>query len=229
MSWAIAAKLVAILVAVAIGWVVGRMRWLGGGPAGSDTDPARVLANAAFFIFVPALLFRTTARLDTATLPWAFLLAFFVPALALIAVVLLVLVNGFFVAAEFALVRVRRARLEELAALLEARARVLPAAELVRCRPGQLARASGLVTHRQRPETAKGVVFVSLEDETGGVNVIVWPQVAQAQRQPLLSARLLTVYGVWQQEAGVGHLIARRLVDHSELLQGLNTRSRDFR
>jgi predicted permease len=85
MSWAIAAKLVAILVAVAIGWVVGRMRWLGGGPAGSDTDPARVLANAAFFIFVPALLFRTTARLDTATLPWAFLLAFFVPALALIA------------------------------------------------------------------------------------------------------------------------------------------------
>ena len=107
--------------------------------------------------------------------------------------------------------------------------RVLPAAELARCRPGQLARASGLVTHRQRPETAKGVVLVSLEDETGGVNVIVWPQVAQAQRQPLLSARLLTVYGVWQQEAGVGHLIARRLVDHSELLQGLNTRSRDFR
>jgi error-prone DNA polymerase len=107
--------------------------------------------------------------------------------------------------------------------------RVLPAAELARCRPGQLARASGLVTHRQRPETAKGVVFVSLEDETGGVNVIVWPQVAQAQRQPLLSARLLTVYGVWQQEAGVGHLIARRLVDHSELLHGLNTRSRDFR
>ena len=84
MTWAIAAKLLAILVAVAIGWAVGRMRWLGGGPAGSDSDPARVLANAAFFIFVPALLFRTTARLDTATLPWAFLLAFFVPALLLI-------------------------------------------------------------------------------------------------------------------------------------------------
>ena len=85
MTWAIAAKLVAILVAVAIGWAVGRMRWLGGGPAGSDTDPARVLANVAFYIFVPALLFRTTARLDTASLPWAFLLAFFVPALVLIA------------------------------------------------------------------------------------------------------------------------------------------------
>jgi predicted permease len=85
MTWAIAFKLLAILVAVAIGWVVGRMRWLGGGEAGSDSDPARVLANAAFYIFVPALLFRTTARLDTATLPWAFLGAFFVPVLVLIA------------------------------------------------------------------------------------------------------------------------------------------------
>jgi predicted permease len=85
MTWAIAFKLLAILVAVAIGWAVGRMRWLGGGEVGSDTDPARVLANAAFFIFVPALLFRTTARLDTSTLPWAFLGAFFAPAMALIA------------------------------------------------------------------------------------------------------------------------------------------------
>jgi len=86
MTWATAAKLLAILVAVAIGWAVGRMRWLGGGEAGSDTDPARVLANAAFYIFVPALLFRTTARLDTAALPWAFLGAFFVPMLVVIAV-----------------------------------------------------------------------------------------------------------------------------------------------
>lgn len=85
MTWAIAFKLLAILVAVAIGWAVGRMRWLGGGEVGSDTDPARVLANAAFFIFVPALLFRTTARLDTSTLPWAFLGAFFAPATGLIA------------------------------------------------------------------------------------------------------------------------------------------------
>jgi malonate transporter len=87
MTWAIAAKLLAILVAVAIGWIVGRMRWLGHGEAGSDGDPARVLANSAFYIFVPALLFRTTARLDTATLPWAFLLAFFVPVLAVVALI----------------------------------------------------------------------------------------------------------------------------------------------
>jgi error-prone DNA polymerase len=95
-------------------------------------------------------------------------------------------------------------------------------------RPGQLARASGLVTHRQQPGTAKGVVFVTLEDETGTVNVIVWPAVAAAQRKPLLAASLLTVYGIWQREGEVRHLIARTLVDHTPMLQGLVTRSRDF-
>jgi len=95
-------------------------------------------------------------------------------------------------------------------------------------RPGQLARASGLVTHRQQPGTAKGVVFVTLEDETGTVNVIVWPAVAAAQRKPLLAASLLTVYGVWQREGEVRHLIAKTLVDHTAMLQGLVTRSRDF-
>lgn len=90
MSWGIAAKLLAILVSVAIGWVVGRMRWLGGGAdAGQSADPARVLANAAFYIFVPALLFRTTARLDTQSLPWALLGAFFVPALLLVGLIYL--------------------------------------------------------------------------------------------------------------------------------------------
>ena len=106
--------------------------------------------------------------------------------------------------------------------------RVQPAAVLALCRNGQLARASGLVTHRQRPETAKGVVFVTLEDDTGAVNVIVWPAVAQAQRTPLLAATLLTVYGVWQREGEVRHLIAQRLVDHSALLHGLVSKSRDF-
>jgi error-prone DNA polymerase len=95
-------------------------------------------------------------------------------------------------------------------------------------RPGQLARASGLVTHRQQPGTAKGVVFVTLEDETGTVNVIVWPAVAAAQRTPLLGASLLTVYGVWQREGEVRHLVAKTLVDHTPMLQGLVTRSRDF-
>ncbi|WP_210757032.1 error-prone DNA polymerase [Azohydromonas sediminis] len=107
--------------------------------------------------------------------------------------------------------------------------RVQPAAVLRQYRHGQLARASGLVTHRQRPETAKGVVFVTLEDETGAVNVIVWPQVVERQRQPLLAATLLTVYGVWQKEGEVMHLVAKKLVDHTALLHGLAARSRDFR
>ena len=95
-------------------------------------------------------------------------------------------------------------------------------------RAGQLARVSGLVTHRQQPGTAKGVIFVTLEDETGAVNVIVWPAVAAAQRRPLLAASLLTVYGVWQREGEVRHLVAKTLVDHTAMLQGLVTRSRDF-
>ncbi|MBL8327913.1 MAG: error-prone DNA polymerase [Rubrivivax sp.] len=106
--------------------------------------------------------------------------------------------------------------------------KVQTAAELRAARPGQLARASGIVTHRQRPGTAKGVVFVTLEDETGHVNIIVWPAVVEAQRRPLLASRLLTVYGVWQREGEVMHLVARKLVDHTALLQGLATSSRDF-
>jgi error-prone DNA polymerase len=105
---------------------------------------------------------------------------------------------------------------------------VQPAVVLNGYRNGQLARASGLVTHRQRPETAKGVIFVTLEDESGAVNVIVWPQVAQAQRKPLLASTLLTVYGVWQCEGEVRHLVARKLVDHTPLLQGLSAKSRNF-
>ena len=107
--------------------------------------------------------------------------------------------------------------------------RVQPAAVLRGYPHGRLARASGIVTHRQRPETARGVVFVTLEDDTGSVNVIVWPQVAEQQRRALLASTLLTVYGIWQREGEVRHLVARQLVDHSALLQGLASRSRNFR
>jgi error-prone DNA polymerase len=110
-----------------------------------------------------------------------------------------------------------------------ARFKVQPAAVLKDYPSGRLARASGLVTHRQRPETAKGVVFVTLEDETGAVNVIVWPQVVEQQRQALLASTLLTVYGVWQRQGEVRHLVARKLIDHTVLLQGLDARSRNFR
>jgi error-prone DNA polymerase len=90
-------------------------------------------------------------------------------------------------------------------------------------------RASGIVTHRQRPSTAKGVVFVTLEDETGTVNVIVWSSVAEAQRTVLLGAKLLSVEGVWQSEKGVQSLVAMKLVDHTSLLGSLRVGSRDFR
>ncbi len=109
------------------------------------------------------------------------------------------------------------------------RFKVQPASVLHTYPNGRLARASGLVTHRQRPETAKGTVFVTIEDETGAVNIIVWPSVVETQRRALLGARLLTVYGQWQREGDVMHLVARKLIDHSALLQGLATSSRNFR
>lgn len=77
MSLAIFVKLLALVVVVAIGYVVGRARWLS--PDSKDADPARTLSYAAFYIFVPALLFRTTARLDLHALPWRILIAFFGP------------------------------------------------------------------------------------------------------------------------------------------------------
>lgn len=93
---------------------------------------------------------------------------------------------------------------------------------------GRLTRACGLVTTRQRPGTAKGVVFVTMEDETGYVNVIVRPDLSIRQHTELVSAQLLGVYGIWQRHESICHLVASRLVDLSHLLGALHTRSRDF-
>ena len=106
--------------------------------------------------------------------------------------------------------------------------RFMPAATLNTYKNGQLARGCGLVTVRQRPGTAKGVIFMTLEDETGNVNVIIWPALVEQQRREVLSAPLLGVYGVWQQQGIVCHLVAKRLVDMSHLLGRLPTISRDF-
>jgi error-prone DNA polymerase len=105
----------------------------------------------------------------------------------------------------------------------------LSTAEEIRAMPHRrTARASGIVTGRQRPDTAAGVVFVTLEDETGYVNVIVWRDLVERQRREVLGARLMTVYGVIEREGEVVHLVAKRIVDHSALLGRLATRSRDF-
>ncbi|NYT85938.1 error-prone DNA polymerase [Pollutimonas harenae] len=92
----------------------------------------------------------------------------------------------------------------------------------------RLARACGIVTGRQRPQTAKGIIFVTLEDETGNVNVIVRAELAERQRAELLESELMGVYGIWQSHQGVCHLMASRLVNLSHLLGGLPTRSRNF-
>ncbi|TRZ91234.1 MAG: error-prone DNA polymerase [Rhodocyclaceae bacterium] len=93
-------------------------------------------------------------------------------------------------------------------------------------------RCAGIVTCRQRPGTAAGVIFVTLEDETGFANVVVFKDLASRQRRLLLGSRLLGVAGQLQREGegehAVVHLIARRLFDHSELLGRLVTASRDF-
>jgi error-prone DNA polymerase len=93
---------------------------------------------------------------------------------------------------------------------------------------GTPVRAAGLITHLQQPGTASGVVFLSLEDETGILSVILWPQVFETERRAALSASLLVVSGTLQNREGVTHLVAQRLHDRSGWLAGLARRSRDF-
>ncbi|MFZ6648978.1 error-prone DNA polymerase [Undibacterium sp. TJN25] len=106
--------------------------------------------------------------------------------------------------------------------------RFLPADMLNTFQDGQFARGCGIVTVRQRPGTAKGVIFITIEDETGPVNVIIWPSLLEKQRREVLNAPLLGVYGIWQCQKEVRHLVAKRLVDMSHLLGDLATNSRDF-
>ena len=89
--------------------------------------------------------------------------------------------------------------------------------------------AAGLVTQRQRPATAKGTIFVTLEDEHGMVNVVVWADLASRYRKAVLESRLLAVRGRWEQMDGVSHLIAGHLEDLTPMLGDLRTESRDFR
>ncbi|WP_335338136.1 error-prone DNA polymerase [Thioalkalivibrio nitratireducens] len=94
--------------------------------------------------------------------------------------------------------------------------------------PRTRARYTGLVITRQRPGSAKGTVFLTLEDETGTVNVIVWSALVERARAAVIHARLLEVTGVLQQEDGVTHLVAKRLRDRSAWLGALAVHSRDF-
>ncbi len=114
-----------------------------------------------------------------------------------------------------------RRRLEELGAV--------PAEALWACSDGERVCYAGIVINRQRPGSAKGVTFVTLEDETGHANVIVWKRLGERQRKPLLTSRLMEVRGRIHREGDVLHIVAQRLADRSSLLGALTVRSRDFR
>jgi len=104
------------------------------------------------------------------------------------------------------------------------------AADLASYPNGRIAHTCGIVTLRQQPDTANGTIFVSLEDETGVVQVICWKRIREQQRAPLLQSRLMGVHGTWQREGEVMNLIAGRLEDLTPLLGRLaaSSTSRDF-
>ncbi|MCQ4317188.1 error-prone DNA polymerase [Stutzerimonas zhaodongensis] len=100
--------------------------------------------------------------------------------------------------------------------------------ELADVEHGRLVSVAGLVIGRQRPQTASGVIFVTLEDEFGMINVIVWRDLAERYRRVLLQSQLLRIDGHLESSSGVRHVIAGRLRDLTSMLTGLDVRSRDF-
>ncbi|NIL92965.1 MAG: DNA polymerase III subunit alpha [Woeseiaceae bacterium] len=109
------------------------------------------------------------------------------------------------------------------------RYRYLQAERLPGLASGTAVSVAGLVITKQRPGTASGVIFVTLEDETGHINLVVWSQVAEQYRPALLNAKLMGIQGELQIEGDVIHVIAKRLIDHSAMLGNLVVTSRDFR
>jgi error-prone DNA polymerase len=105
---------------------------------------------------------------------------------------------------------------------------VVPAKDLEHLPDGAPVKVAGIVLVRQRPATAKGITFVTLEDETGQVNLIVRPDVWRKWRIAALTATLLLVQGRLQKQGELIHVRAGRLVDLSERLKQLPPMSRDF-
>lgn len=103
-----------------------------------------------------------------------------------------------------------------------------PAVNLAAISSGRFVRIAGLVTGRQRPSTAKGTVFLTLEDETGNISVVVWVKVQENFRQQLITAKLLLIKGRVETEQSVTHVIAGSLEDCSAEIETLAVKSRDF-
>jgi error-prone DNA polymerase len=95
-------------------------------------------------------------------------------------------------------------------------------------KPGGIVTVSGLVLVRQRPGSAKGVIFMTLEDETGIANAIVWPKVFERFRPVVMGSRLVSVTGKLQNEAGVIHVVAEQIDNLSFLLQQLSDEAVDI-
>jgi error-prone DNA polymerase len=106
--------------------------------------------------------------------------------------------------------------------------RILPAGELVNTENGRMVRVAGLVLVRQRPGTAKGITFVTLEDETGAANLIIRPDVWQKFYRAARTASALVAHGRLQHQHDVIHVLVTRLEDLSELIRGMRSQSRDF-
>lgn len=104
---------------------------------------------------------------------------------------------------------------------------LLSSAEVGERAPGEVVRSAGLVLIRQRPGNGRAI-FVTLEDEAGGLNLLIWAGLAERQRKVLLGSQLLGVVAEIQRAEGVQHLVCRHLEDHSDLLNGLKVGSRDF-
>ena len=104
---------------------------------------------------------------------------------------------------------------------------LLSSAEVGERAPGQIVRTAGLVLIRQRPGNGRAI-FVTLEDECGGMNLLIWADLAERQRRVLLGSQLLGVVAEIQRSDGVQHLVCRRLENHSDLLGGLSVVARDF-
>ncbi|HET7796636.1 MAG TPA: OB-fold nucleic acid binding domain-containing protein, partial [Nevskia sp.] len=105
---------------------------------------------------------------------------------------------------------------------------VRTSADMAALAHGQGVRVAGLVLNRQRPQTAKGVLFMTLEDETGCHNLIVWKRAFDAQRATVLGSRMLIVVGELQKVDGVTHIVAKRFRDASDWIAGLPVSSRNF-
>ena len=99
--------------------------------------------------------------------------------------------------------------------------RITPNAELAKCKDGDAVTVAGLVLVRQRPGTASGIVFITIEDETGCANLVTFSTIFEKYRKTILQSRLLIVSGKLQVEGEVIHVIAQHCTDGSKLLRQL--------